>query len=275
MTTVAVTMVRDEDDILGFTLVQMVENVDHVIVADNLSTDRTRDVIERVGRFYPGRVTLVDDYDPAHTQSRKVTALALRARLEHGADWIVPFDADEYWYSPFGRIADILDDVTGEQWLTVHADLYDHVTTDLDDADLESPIERIRWRKVKAAPLPKVACRWREDMVIEEGNHGARYTGGATQHPARLVIRHYPCRSAEQFIRKVRNGSRALRAAGDDVPAHAGTHWRGWGDILDAHGEEAVADIYRTWYHRATPHLPEYAEGELLPQLIDDPAPRP
>lgn len=274
MTTVGISMVRDEDDIIGFTLTHMLYQVDHVVIADNLSRDATREVLERVARFYPGRVTIVDDYDPAHVQSAKMTALAERAHLDHGADWIVPFDADEFWYSAFGRIGDILDAVDGDQWLTVHADLYDHVTTDVDDPDDENPLTRIRWRKVIANPLPKVACRWRDDMVIGEGNHGATYNGGATKHQARLVIRHYPCRSAEQFVRKVRNGSAALRAAGDSVTADTGAHWRQWGNILEAHGEQAVVDIYRTWYHRRAPHTRPVVQGEILPELIDDPAPR-
>jgi hypothetical protein len=42
MTVVAVSMVRDEEDIVGATVAHMRSQVDHVIVADNLSTDRTR-----------------------------------------------------------------------------------------------------------------------------------------------------------------------------------------------------------------------------------------
>lgn len=272
MRTVAVTMVKDEADIIPYTLAQMLAEVDHVIVADNGSTDDTRGLVADIAAA-SGRVTVVDDHEPGYHQSRKMTALALRARLEHGAEWVVPFDADEFWYSPFGRIGDILGAIDGAQWLTVRAALYDHVTTDIDPPD-EDPIARIRWRKTQPNPLPKVAVRWREDLVIEMGNHGAYYEGGATLHPTSLVVRHYPYRSEEQFLRKVRNGAAAYAAAGDDVPADAGAHWRQWGDILRAHGPEAVVDIYRSWHHRANPHDRAAPNGELLPALIDDPAPR-
>lgn len=42
MTTIAVTMVKNEQDIVGPIVEHMISQVDHVIVADNLSTDNTR-----------------------------------------------------------------------------------------------------------------------------------------------------------------------------------------------------------------------------------------
>lgn len=100
MTTVAVCMARDEADVIGSTVAHMLAQVDAVIVADNLSTDRTREILDEMASAHPGRLVVVEDPDPAYRQSEKMTALALRARLDFGAEWIVPFDADEVWYSP-------------------------------------------------------------------------------------------------------------------------------------------------------------------------------
>lgn len=270
MTTAAVTMVKDEADIIAATVTHMLTQVDWVLVADNGSTDGTGEILDSLSRMN-SRLDVVHDPDPAYRQSQKMTALAAEARDLYGATWVVPFDADEWWYSPFNpRLGDVLDE-QAPQWLVLPATLYDHVATG-HDPDTADPCARIRWRRPDPAPLPKVAVQWRADLVIEQGNHGAWYDGGPTISPDRLlVIRHFPYRSLEQFVRKVRNGAAAYRALGDDVPANIGTHWRQWGAMLDAHGEDALGDLFRKWYWRADPRRPVTIEGERQPALIHDP----
>lgn len=255
MKVVAIGMARDEEDIVRSTVGWMKTQVDEILVADNLSVDRTRAFLEDLG------VVVLDDPDPAYRQSLKMSRIA-RLAAERGAEWIVPFDMDEIHYSPFGRIADVLGRIP-PQWLVATAELYDHVATAADPA-LEDPVKRIGWRRRERAPLHKVACRWREDLVIEQGNHGARYDGGATVMAGQLVIRHFPYRSAEQFVRKARNGAAAYKAA-TDLPMNLGAHWRGYGAIAEGSGDEACAEIFRTWFWSADPTADE--------KLIYDPAP--
>jgi glycosyltransferase involved in cell wall biosynthesis len=272
MRTIGVTMVRDEADIIDATVRHMLDEVDAVLVADNLSTDDTPAILRGIQRDHPDRVTIVDDPDPAYRQSDKMTALARRARLELGADWVVPFDADEIWYSPFGRVAEVLEGVA-PQWLIVPAPLYDHVATADDDTRVTDPVRRIRWRRPDPNPLRKVACRWRADLVIAQGNHDALYTGRGTYFDPLLVVRHYPYRSVDQLIRKVRNGAAAYAAAGDSVPDDAGAHWRQWGELLEHVGEHAIAEIYSTWYYRARPTQSVTVGDETLAPLVFDPPP--
>ncbi len=269
---VAVAMVRDEADVIRSTVAHMLDEVDLVVVADNLSTDGTRAILDDMANAHPGRLMVLDDPDPAYRQSEKMTALAEVARLQLGAEWIVPFDADEWHYSPFGRIADVLDGVR-EQWLVVPAPLFDHVATALDDPTEPDPVRRMGWRRVAANPLPKVACRWRKDLVIAQGNHDAHYDGRASRFDALLVVRHFPYRSVAQLVRKVRNGAAAYAAAGDSLPESFGAHWRQWGRLLDERGEEAIAEIFADWYHRTDPLAPKEIAGETLPPLLFDPAP--
>lgn len=265
-------MAKDEEDVIGSTVAHMLDEVDAVIVADNLSTDGTRAILDRLAGENPGRLLVIDDEDPSYRQSEKMTRLAGLARTELAAEWVIPFDADEWWYSPFGRIAEVLDNV-GPQWLIVPAPLYDHVATGLDHAGELDPIRRLRWRRRDRNPLDKVAARFRSDLVIAQGNHDAYYTGRGTRFDELLVVRHFPYRSIAQLVRKVRNGAAAYAAGGDSIPTEFGAHWRQWGELLDQRGEEAIAEIFRQWYYRANPARPLQIGEELQPPLLLDQAP--
>jgi hypothetical protein len=257
----AVSMVRDEADIVGATVEQMLTQVDRVLIADNGSVDGTREILEGLNG-----VEVIDDPDPAYRQSEKMSALAQRAAAA-GAEWVVAFDADEWWYSPHGRIADILAEHPGA---VATAAIYDHVATAA-DPDEPNPVDRIGWRRPDPLPLHKIACRPSLRATITQGNHSAHYPSLAPLHDA-VVIRHFPYRSVEQVVRKIRNGAAAYAAA--DLPEDMGAHWRQWGRILDEQGEEAIADLFRKWHWREDPRAWASIEGEGQAPLIFDPAPR-
>jgi glycosyltransferase involved in cell wall biosynthesis len=256
MKVTGICMCKDEADIIVSTVRHMAGQVDEVIVADNGSTDGTRGLLEALADHLP--VVVIDDPDPAYYQAVKMTRLATVA-ADGGAGWVVPFDADEVWYSPFAST--IAEALRGSTTAVVGAVLYDHVATGVDD-DVSDPLLRIGWRRREAVELPKVACRTRLDVRIHQGNHAASYLE-QTMVPDQLVVRHFPYRSVEQFIRKARNGAAAYAAT--DLPEDAGAHWRGYGRILDESGPEALAEVFRKWFWVAEPDA----------SLIFDPAPCP
>ena len=257
MTVIGISMAKNNADIIKQTTEQMLTQVDHVIIMDNNSTDGAREILEGLP------ITLLDDPDPAYYQSKKMTALAKVAK-NMGAEWIVPFDSDEIWYSPFGTIKEVLED-TAPQWLAVAANLYDHVTSNEDDTTELNPVKRIGWRRADKGLLPKIACRWREDLIIGQGNHSALYSGGATVKPDLLVVRHYPYRSHAQFIKKVRDGVAAYAAT--DLPENSGAHWKDYGRLLETYGEAGLIEVYDTWFHL------NFSRGSSRDGVIYDPAP--
>lgn len=266
MKIIGITRVKDEIDVLPYVLELLQHEVDGFVLCDNNSTDGTREFLYAFQDICPLPVVVVDDPEVGYYQSRKMTDLAARAAAE-GAEWVIPFDADEIWATD-GRIADALGALPPEV-LVVEASLHDHVATAL-DPDLKNPVARIGWRRTQQAPLRKVAIRAADHQgplgfVIHQGNHGASFPG--VLHPPAvtnlLEVRHFPYRSAEQFIRKARNGAAAYAAT--DLPEDAGAHWRGYGRILDESGPDALAGVFREWFWSAQPQLEN---------LVLDPAPR-
>jgi hypothetical protein len=262
---IGVCMVKDEEDIVAATVGNMLRQVDHVIVADNLSSDLTRFTLDLLAALHADRLTVVTDPEIGYYQSRKMTGLARRA-YDMGARWVVPFDADEIWTSRWGTVAEVLKGCDADYGI-VTAELFDHMATGLDDQTIADPVLRLGWRRTEPLKLPKVACRALPDLVIAQGNHSAGYDAPLrpTETP-RITVHHYPYRSEAQFIRKVRNGAAAYRAT-EGIDEETGAHWRGWGD----HDDDTLRDIFRTWYYRADPQRHLEIEGQTLAPLIWDP----
>lgn len=246
MATFGVCMVKDEADVIAGTLRHMADEVDHLIVADNGSTDGTRDLLAALEDDLP--LTVLDDPDTAYYQSKKVTALAHMAG-DQGAEWIVPFDADELWVSHGRRIREDLA-AAGPTVVVMAASLHNHFASAVDPDDPD-PFRSIVWRQRHQGALPKVAFRYHPAAVVHQGNHGVDHPLGNMPTYGPLAIRHFPYRSAKQFIRKARNGAAAYKAT--DLPPEVGAHWRQYGDLLDRYGEETLAEVYREHFWFLSP----------------------
>lgn len=62
----AISMVKNEDDIIQYILDHLLtQEIDHFIIADNMSTDNTRLVLESFAERYPDKFTILDDYETA------------------------------------------------------------------------------------------------------------------------------------------------------------------------------------------------------------------
>lgn len=218
-------MVRDEADIIGWTLDLMLSQVDHAIVADNLSVDNTRYILESFG----DRVTIIDDQDPAYTQAAKMTRLAHMAG-DMGAEWVVPFDADEAWYLPD------LDTIDADV-VTARPHVYVPQPTDPDDP---SPLRRMQWRLPDPEPQVKVLFRYHPAAVLHMGQHNVDHHGRRVEA---ATCRHYQYRSLEQVRRKVSNGVGAYNAS--QLSTTYGSHWRDL-DALDVAGLSQWWDEYTT-----------------------------
>lgn len=210
----AVSMVRNEEDIVGSTIDHLLsQGVAGIVIVDNDSTDGTlgvlRDCAARDARVHVGTDSLTDFY-----QGEKLSYLAHLARRA-GASWVIPFDADEHWFAPEGTLA---------EWLpTVAEPVVECAIRDAGPLPGQSEIDSHCYL-LDAQPTEwwKVAFRSRRWVWIGAGNHscsirGPRATG--------MGLHHFQYRSFAQFVSKTMQGAAAVLATAG-LPEDEANHWK-------------------------------------------------
>lgn len=227
-------LVRDEIDLIGSNLeYHLAEGVDHIIVTDNGSQDGTREVLAQCQSN--GRVTVLDEPPSDFSQHRWVTRMARLACIEFGADWVINADADEAFVWRHGSLKEALRRIPPDTQ-SLLANRTDFVP--FERPERQSPWIEMVYRKAVSLNLagqalpPKALHRGVPDVVIAQGNHGARsshFSGppGMTE----IEVFHYPARSYSQFESKVRNGGSGY-ARNCDLDRTQGFHKRRWYDQL-------------------------------------------
>ena len=234
----AVAMMRNEADTARHAIEHMLaQDVDAVVVADNGSTDETGQILESLSATHP--VHLVRDDLMAYEQSAKMTALSMLARRA-GADWIVPFDADELWFA-VGR--SVAEELRSSNATVVRAAMHNVFPGADDDADEQDPFLRLGRIDSEPAAYHKVAFRSYPFMELEMGNNEVIRRGRRSDG---LFIAHFPWRSVAQMAGKLRHGRVAMEAT--ELHDLMGAHWRLGGTWNDDH-ITAVWDDLRAGRH--------------------------
>lgn len=205
-------LARDEADIVDAQIAfHLHAGVDFVIATDHLSEDGTPEVLERYER--EGRLRLIRERDPELRQDVWVTRMARLAATEHGADWVLNADADEFWWPRAGSLKDVLGCIPGRFGVVRGA--WRHFLPRPDDGGFFA--ERMTTRLSRPAhpgaketvyhAHQKVAHRAVPDVHVELGNHDVAGTGLAPLrgwHP--IEVLHFSFRSLEQLEKKGRGG---------------------------------------------------------------------
>ena len=225
----AISIVRNEADVVGLTIEHHLrQGVDAILIADNGSTDGTLDILHEFAREYP--VYVVSDSWPVWDQAVKTTLLANVARRA-GADWIMPFDADEFWFAPGASVAEHLRRSSAN---VAQAHMYNLFPLHASHGHL-SRDSSFRF-DLSPHALRKIAFRSHPMASVQAGNH---YVFRSGPRESGLRIAHLPWRSLEQMQRKVGQGNSAIVAAG--LPSSVGGHWR----LLAGLGTDELLALWR------------------------------
>lgn len=179
-------MVKDDADVVGATLAHTLDQgVDRVLISLGDSSDDTAGVIYAVmDEFGHDRVTIYENHDELNRQVFWMNFLLNEAQAQ-GADWLCPFDADEWVYATDGStIAQALADVP-EDVPKLFLRHWQHFSWDRRNLDMN------RWRKVVFRATP--------GAVLEVGNHNVSINGGTE---GVLDLREFCYRSFEHFKAK-------------------------------------------------------------------------
>jgi glycosyltransferase involved in cell wall biosynthesis len=244
----AVLLVRNEEDLIADALHHLATEVDHIVVADNLSTDKTYDILRDLRAQLP--LTVYTDDEPAFYQGAKLSRLADVAG-NMGAEWIVPLDADELVYASSRPVRDTLTQLP-TTIRVVDVQLYNHYPTTIDNPSEPVVFRRIGWRKPWPVHLGKIAFRFEKGATIADGSHSVRLPSGDHQStPSTLGIRHYSCRTVEQFVAKSVHGGQALNLT--NLDAGTGVFWRQNAETYARYGYDALARSVRETYVVSAP----------------------
>jgi hypothetical protein len=203
----ALTMLRNDADIIAPFLAQARELFDKLIVAEGQSTDGTREALEAEVAA-GGRIEIYTVDKEEKYQSAIMNCLARKA-FDEGADWIFLLDADEFLHvdgraSLQAELHAYSSDVMFLPWLNLVPEKYGCFT----DFDAN---QTFYWRgrlsrHVKVA-LSSLFIARNPDFHIYEGNHHIAPDVHApiVTRPRRegLVLLHAPIRSADRFKYKM------------------------------------------------------------------------
>jgi hypothetical protein len=228
MKLVVTVMVRDEVDIIAAMIEHhLAQGADLIIATDNGSVDGTAEVLQQYADL--GLVEL--HHDPVHRKQQHsvVTGMARRACTEHGADWVLNVDADEFWAPLDKRLT--LRDAFARIPLSLNAFTVPVVNLVGPPALRGSGIDRLVWRDLRtdeqlqrvgifAQPTPDAVHRGSADVVVAQGNHFVSMTSNGQPDPqVAIEVLHLPWRSWDQLERKVVNTGKAYAASPDLRPS--------------------------------------------------------
>lgn len=204
MKIIGVSSVKNEADIIFETITHLQnEGVDKLIISSPPGGDRTWNRLVRTKGVW-GRLQ-----DGLFDQGAEITRLAYLAAGQ-GADWIIPFDADEFWIDPLGgSIRSVLETLPPD-CLKVHCAVFKHADWDT--------------RFTAQNPVGKVAFRPTPEMTVAWGNHDVQLSTAGNEEHGLLEIRELQYRDWDHFLAKVEKARQLF--ASWDVPVDYGHHMR-------------------------------------------------
>jgi glycosyltransferase involved in cell wall biosynthesis len=299
---IGITVVRNEADVIRLSIRHhLALGLDRVLVIDNGSTDGTVDLLERLSRE-DSRIQWRSDAGQFHQVSLR-TELA-REAFRQGANWVVPFDADEFWWAENGNLKATLA-------VSTAGALYVPVVNFVQRRDCLSPSEDglLTMTRRPLRPLnvprssvengeiayvemqhpPKWLSRPTPEITIGLGNHMVSGAAGPAAEGLGLAVLHAPLRSRDCLNHKANHGARALQRDEQADQEERSWHLKRWarlsatsamdrewtansyvGTSLNVYGSEHPLTVDHRLREAVQPFLPQVQEISEARAMLGD-----
>lgn len=280
---VSISMVRNEQDIIEPFIRHNSKFLDLMIVLDNGSEDRTREILLNLARELDN-VIITDWQDGAYNQAHTMTRALHAIQSAVFADFVFFLDADEFLAKK--DKSDLLSSLSKLRvgdwgylpWRTLMPD------PSLDEIDCPDVIERMTlMRAVESPQYYKTVLRMGGGLDprirMHQGNHDVVWpSSGRGKVMDDLYLLHLPVRSANQILTKGALGWRANLARPDFDPKRVeGGQWKRLYDlqeqgvVLDGDALLHEARIYAQDFSEDTPSpVPFPSSGITLERKYSD-----
>ena len=239
---------RNEADIIRTNVLYHLSlGLDRILIVDNGSSDGTDRVLRELagdprvrwtrdeGLFYHGHIA---------------TELA-REAFGEGADWVVPIDADEFWYAPGGDLRGVLErseagalrarllnflqrrdqeESTPDALLHMTRRIGEPVVTERGNRKLARELVESHKISKLEIELKKWISRPTAAMEIFFGNHKVEGVAGLKRETHEIVCLHAPIRSRARLVGKAEVGERSEENGSDP---NQGWHVKRWRRLRD------------------------------------------
>ncbi|GIU93816.1 MAG: hypothetical protein KatS3mg012_0273 [Gaiellaceae bacterium] len=220
-------LVRNEADLVGANLAyHLAAGVDVIIATDNRSDDGTTEILESFAR--DGSVHVIREEGSDMRQGAWVTRMARLAAVEHGADWVIHADADEFYWPRGGTLKEVLDPIPMR-----FGSVRSFVRTFLlrPGSDDDPFYERMTVRLSTPAPIhdpasifrpgSKLIHRAHPDVRVGDGTHALHEVSlPELRHHYPIEMLHFPFRTVAQTERKLMRAYAAWTENPSRPPPH-------------------------------------------------------
>jgi hypothetical protein len=255
-------LVRDEQDIIRANIAyHLSQGVDFFIAMDNRSEDETPGFLKSYET--KGLLRYIYEGDDDYNQHAWVTRMARMAYTDHGADWVINNDADEFWWPIEGSLHETFSALPADINI-LRARRHNFPAVEPSDVPF---YHRMIYRDRESLnsfgrPLPpKVAHRGCADIIVDQGNHAVKGLADPQVCEGQVEIFHFPVRSYDQIENKIAKGGAAYEN-NRELPEIVGRTWRQ--RYQDLKRDNNLNSYYEECCHDETRRAAKLASGEIV-----------
>ena len=203
-------VVKNEQDIIEPFVRHHIRLLDRLVILDNGSVDRTKEILDRLAREFPALEVTHDDQF-GHTQFQRMNQLLQASLRTYHPKFVIPLDADEFLgVSNRSGLCEALMTIPPGGFGLVPWRTF-VVTPDTVDECVVDPPKSFRYRRRGETPVYYKAVLRPEgeqcdNLELDFGSHNVRSIHGR-EIPSvsldALKLLHFPVRSREQFVARI------------------------------------------------------------------------